>query len=130
MQDTYVTCIYSLQKHYPLIVDKTVMNKLIFDLKKMYEDIKMEYLEALIANITEFDLVRISGQGQKDFGIRGVVLRLLHKLLPKLVREQLSEIAQILSVDGPNECQTWTLEIYKWNYDYITLIAKLLNLKY
>ncbi|CAF1919122.1 unnamed protein product [Rotaria magnacalcarata] len=88
MQDTYVTCIYSLQKHYPLIVDKT------------------------------------------DFGIRGVVLRLLHKLLPKLVREQLSEIAQILSVDGPNECQTWTLEIYKWNYDYITLIAKLLNLKY
>ncbi|CAF1508321.1 unnamed protein product [Rotaria magnacalcarata] len=65
-----------------------------------------------------------------DFGIRGVVLRLLHKLLPKLVREQLSEIAQILSVDGPNECQTWTLEIYKWNYDYITLIAKLLNLKY
>jgi hypothetical protein len=23
MQDTYVTCIYSLQKHYPEIVDKT-----------------------------------------------------------------------------------------------------------
>lgn len=56
----------------------------------------------------------------RDFGIRGVALRLLHKLLPKLTHEQLYEIAQILSVDGPNECQTWTLEIYKWMYDYIT----------
>ncbi|CAF4591812.1 unnamed protein product, partial [Rotaria sp. Silwood2] len=55
-----------------------------------------------------------------DFGIRGVALRLLHKLLPKLTHEQLYEIAQILYVDGPNECQIWTLEIYKWMYDYIT----------
>lgn len=47
-------------------------------------------------------------------------MRLLHKLLPKLTHEQLFEIAQILSVDGPNECQIWTLEIYKWMYDYIT----------
>ncbi|CAF3954791.1 unnamed protein product, partial [Rotaria sp. Silwood1] len=49
-----------------------------------------------------------------DFGIRGVALRLLFKLLPKLTHEQLYEIAQILYVDGPNECQIWTLEIYKW----------------
>ncbi|CAF4380418.1 unnamed protein product, partial [Rotaria sordida] len=34
IQDTYITCIYSLQKHYPEIVDKAVMNKLMFDLKK------------------------------------------------------------------------------------------------
>ena len=56
----------------------------------------------------------------RDFGIRAVALRLLHKLLPKLTHEELFEIAQILSVDGPNECQIWTLEIYKWMYDYIT----------
>jgi len=56
----------------------------------------------------------------RDFSIRSVALRLLHKLLPKLTHEQLYEIAQILSVDGPNECQYWTLEIYKWMYDYIT----------
>jgi hypothetical protein len=56
----------------------------------------------------------------RDFGIRGVALRLLYKLLPKLTHEQLYEIAQILSVDGPNECQIWTLEISKWMYDYIT----------
>ncbi|CAF4747467.1 unnamed protein product, partial [Rotaria sp. Silwood2] len=56
LSDTYVTCIYSIQKHYPLIVDKTVMNKLIFGFKKMYGDIKIESLESLIANITEFDL--------------------------------------------------------------------------
>ncbi len=56
----------------------------------------------------------------RDFGIRGVALRLLHKLLPKLTHKELYEIAQILSVDGPNECQIWTLEIYKWMYDYIT----------
>ncbi|CAF4190573.1 unnamed protein product, partial [Rotaria sordida] len=56
----------------------------------------------------------------EDFSIRSVALRLLHKLLPKLTHEQLFEIAQILSVDGPNECQYWTLEIYKWMYDYIT----------
>ncbi|CAF3429423.1 unnamed protein product, partial [Rotaria sp. Silwood2] len=55
-----------------------------------------------------------------DFGIRGVALRLLHKLLPKLTHEQLYEIAQILYVDCPNEYQMWTLEIYKWMYDYIT----------
>ncbi|CAF4727956.1 unnamed protein product [Rotaria sp. Silwood2] len=42
----------------------------------------------------------------------------MHKLLPKLTREQLFEIAQILSVAGPNECQYWTLEINKWMYDY------------
>ncbi|CAF4269889.1 unnamed protein product, partial [Rotaria sordida] len=35
LSDTYVICIYSVQKNYPLIVDKTVMNKLIFALKKM-----------------------------------------------------------------------------------------------
>ena len=56
----------------------------------------------------------------RDFGIRTVALKLLHKLLPKLTHDQLYEIAQILSVDGPNECQMWTLEIYKWMYDYIT----------
>ena len=37
-----------------------------------------------------------------------------------MTHEQLFEIAQILSIDGPNECQMWTLEIYKWLYDYIT----------
>ena len=31
------------------------MNKLIFGLKKMYGDLKIECLEALIANITEFE---------------------------------------------------------------------------
>ncbi|CAF1382145.1 unnamed protein product [Rotaria sordida] len=126
--DTYVTCIYSIQKHYPLIVDKTVMNKLIFGLKKMYGDIKIECLESLIANITEFDsaYLELRAAGildiliHKDFGIRGVALRLLYKLLPKLTHEQLYEIAQILYVDGPNKCQIWTFEIYKWIYDYIT----------
>ncbi|CAF3651048.1 unnamed protein product [Rotaria socialis] len=128
LSDTYVTCIYSIQKHYPPIVEKTVMNKLIFGLKKMYGDIKIECLESLIANITEFDsaYMELRAAGildiliHKDFGIRGVALRLLHKLLPKLTHEQLYEIAQILFVDGPNECQIWTLEIYKWMYDYIT----------
>ena len=33
----------------------SVMNKLIFGLKKMYGDLKIECLEALIANITEFE---------------------------------------------------------------------------
>jgi DNA-dependent protein kinase catalytic subunit len=56
----------------------------------------------------------------RDFGIRSVALRLLYKLLPQLTHEQLFEIAQNLSVDGPNECQHWTLEICKWMYDYIT----------
>ncbi len=128
LQDTYITCIYSIQKHYPQIVDKTVMNKLIFGLKKMYGDLKIECLETLISNIIEFDsaYLELRAAGildiliHKDFGIRGVALRLLHKLLPKLTHEQLYEIAQILSVDGPNECQIWTLEIYKWMYDYIT----------
>ncbi|CAF4885786.1 unnamed protein product, partial [Rotaria sp. Silwood2] len=46
------------------------------------------------------------------FSILNVALRLLHKLLPKSTREQLFEIAQILSVAGPNECQYWKLEIY------------------
>ena len=55
----------------------------------------------------------------RDFGIRTIALRLFHKLLPKLTPEQLFEIAQNLSVDGPNECQSWTLEICKWMYDYI-----------
>ena len=127
LQDTYVTCIYSIQKHYPSIVDKAVMNKLIFGLKKMYGDLKIECLEALIANITEFDsaYLELRAAGildiliHKDFGIRAVALRLLHKLLPKLTHEQLFDIAQILSIDGPNECQLWTLEIYKWMYDYI-----------
>ncbi|CAF4434445.1 unnamed protein product [Rotaria sp. Silwood2] len=113
IQDTYVTCIYSLQKHYPEIVDKTVMNKLMFGLKKLYGDFKMECLEAMIANITEFDstYLELKAAGildiliHKDFSIRSVALRLLHKLLPKLTHEQLFEIAQILSVDGPNECQ-------------------------
>jgi hypothetical protein len=31
------------------------MNKLMFGLKKMFGDLKMECLEAMIANITEFD---------------------------------------------------------------------------
>ncbi|CAF3998503.1 unnamed protein product [Rotaria magnacalcarata] len=129
--DTYVTCIYSIQKHYSLIVEinvRNVMNKLIFGLKKMYGDIKIECLESLNANITEFDsaYLELRAAGildiliHKDFGIRGVALRLLHKLLPNLRHEQLYEIAQILYVDGPNECQIWTLEIYKWMYDYIT----------
>ncbi|CAF1461279.1 unnamed protein product [Rotaria sordida] len=55
-----------------------------------------------------------------DFRIRGIALHLLHKPLAKLTHEQLYEIAKILYVDGPNECQIWTLEIYKWIYDYIT----------
>ncbi|CAF0848203.1 unnamed protein product, partial [Adineta ricciae] len=128
LQDTYVTCIYSIQKHYPQIVEKPVMNKLLFGLKKMYGDLKIECLEALIGNITEFEsaYLELRAAGildiliHKDFGIRAVALRLLHKLLPNLTHEQLYEIAQVLSVDGPNECQTWTLEIYKWMYDYIT----------
>ncbi|CAF1392236.1 unnamed protein product [Adineta steineri] len=127
-QDTYVTCIYSLQKHYPEIIDKTVMNKLLFGMKKLYGDFKIECLEAMIPNITEFDsaYLELKAAGildiliHKDFSIRGVALRLLHKLLPKLTHDQLFEIAQILSVDGPNECQYWTLEICKWMYDYIT----------
>ncbi|CAF1189299.1 unnamed protein product, partial [Adineta ricciae] len=127
-QDSYVTCIYSLQKHYPEIVDKAVMNKLMFGLKKLYGDFKMECLEAISANITELDsaYLELKAAGildiliHKDFSIRSVALRLLHKLLPKLTHEQLLEVAQVLSVDGPNECQYWTLEIYKWLYDYIT----------
>ncbi|CAF4276870.1 unnamed protein product, partial [Adineta steineri] len=127
-QDTYVTCIYSLQKHYPEIIDKTVMNKLLFGMKKLYGDFKIECLEAMIPNITEFDsaYLELKAAGildiliHKDFSIRGVALRLLHKLLPKLTHDQLFEIAQVLSVDGPNECQYWTLEICKWMYDYIT----------
>ena len=94
----------------------------------MYGDLKIECLEALMANIIEFDSayleLRVAGildiLIHKDFGIRAVSLRLFHKLLPKLTHEQLFEIAQILSIDGPNECQLWTLEIYKWMYDYIT----------
>jgi DNA-dependent protein kinase catalytic subunit len=128
IQDTYVTCIYSLQKHYSDIIDKTVMNKLMFGLKKLYGDFKMECLESMIPNIIEFDsaYLELKAAGildiliHKDFSIRSVALRLLHKLLPKLIHEQLFEIAQILSIDGPNECQYWTLEIYKWMYDYIT----------
>jgi len=71
-QDTYVTCIYSLQKHYPEIVDKryenfllkkqfsfcfisSIMNKLMFGLKKLYGDFKMECLEAMVPNITQLD---------------------------------------------------------------------------
>ncbi|CAF1586101.1 unnamed protein product, partial [Adineta steineri] len=55
LQDAYVSCIYSIQKHYPQIVEKSVMNKLIFGMRKMHGDSKIECLEALIANITEFD---------------------------------------------------------------------------
>ena len=116
LQDTYVTCINSIQKHYPLMIDKTVMNKFILGLKKMYGDLKIECLQSLIANITEFDCVYLELRTagildiliHKDFGIRTVALRLLHKLLPKLTHKQLFEIAQILSIDGPNECQLWT----------------------
>lgn len=39
--------------------------------------------------------------------------------MPKLTHEQLFEITQILSIDGPHDSQLWTLEIYKWLYDYI-----------
>ncbi|CAF1084077.1 unnamed protein product [Rotaria sordida] len=73
LQDTYVTCIYSLQKHYPEIVDKTVMNKLMFGLKKLYGDFKMECLESMIANITEFDYVYLE---LKAVGILDI---LIHK---------------------------------------------------
>ncbi|CAF1539146.1 unnamed protein product, partial [Adineta steineri] len=94
----------------------------------MHGDSKIECLEALIANITEFDsaYLELRAAGvldiliHTDFGIRGVALRLLYKILPNSTHEQLYEIARILSVDGPNECQIWTLEIYKWMYDYIT----------
>ncbi|CAF1316968.1 unnamed protein product [Adineta steineri] len=128
LQDAYVSCIYSIQKHYPQIVEKSVMNKLIFGMRKMHGDSKIECLEALIANITEFDsaYLELRAAGvldiliHTDFGIRGVALRLLYKILPNSTHEQLYEIARILSVDGPNECQIWTLEIYKWMYDYIT----------
>ncbi|CAF4661749.1 unnamed protein product, partial [Rotaria sp. Silwood2] len=72
-----------------------------FGLKKLYGDFKMEYLEAMIANITEFDstYLELKAAGildiliHKDFSIRSVALRLLHKLLPKLTHEQLFEIA-------------------------------------
>ena len=128
LTDTYVSCIYSVQKHYPQIVDKSIMNKLVFSLKKMYGDLKIECLESLIPNIAEFEsaYLELRAAGildiliHKDFGIRCVALRLLFKLLSKLTHEQLYEIAQILSIDGPNECLIWTLEIYKWMYDYIT----------
>ncbi|CAF3463701.1 unnamed protein product [Rotaria sp. Silwood2] len=83
----------------------------------------MECLEALITNITELDsaYLEVKAAGILDIlihNILSVALRLMHKLLPKLTREQLFEIAQILSVAGPNECQYWTLEINKWMYDY------------
>ena len=45
---------------------------------------------------------------------------MLYKLLPKLTNDELKEIAQVLSVEGPTDCQYWTLEICKYLYDYIT----------
>ncbi|CAF2644461.1 unnamed protein product [Rotaria sp. Silwood2] len=95
-----------------------------------YKNIILKLLikQAMIPNITKFDFIYLELKAaeildiiiHKDFSIRSVALRLLHKLLPKLTHEQLFEIAQTLPVDGPNECQHWTLEIYKWMYDYIT----------
>ena len=126
--DTYVTCVYSIQKHYPDIVDRTVMNKLIFGLKKFYGDLKMECLQAMMANIQQFELIYVELRAaglldilqHKDFAIRTIALKLIYQLLSTLTMEQLNEIGHNLAIDGPTECQYWTLEINKWIYDRLT----------
>jgi hypothetical protein len=50
-----------------------VMNKLIFGLKKMYGDIKIECLEALNANIIEFDSAYL------ELRAAGILDILIHK---------------------------------------------------
>jgi len=49
------------------------MNKLIFGLKKLYGDFKMECLEALIPNITEFDSAYL------ELKAAGILDILIHK---------------------------------------------------
>jgi hypothetical protein len=49
------------------------MNKLIFGLKKMYGDLKIECLEALIANIIEFDSAYL------ELRAAGILDILIHK---------------------------------------------------
>ncbi|CAF2644376.1 unnamed protein product [Rotaria sp. Silwood2] len=73
MQVTYVTCIYSLEKHYPDIVDKTMMNTLMFSLKKLYGDFKMKCLQSMIPNRTEFDSAYLKLKTAEMFDI------LIHK---------------------------------------------------
>jgi DNA-dependent protein kinase catalytic subunit len=64
----------------------------------------------------------------RDFSIRSVALRLVYRLLPTLNVEHLFEISQILSIDGPTACQHWTLEIYKWMYEFLTSSSTSTNL--
>lgn len=49
------------------------MNKLMFGLRKMYGDLKIECLEALIANITEFDSAYL------ELRAAGILEILIHK---------------------------------------------------
>ena len=49
------------------------MNKLIFGLRKMYGDLKMECLEALMANITELDSAYL------ELRAAGILDILIHK---------------------------------------------------
>jgi hypothetical protein len=51
----------------------SVMNKLIFGMKKMYGDLKIECLESLIANITEFD------SAYMELRAAGILDILIHK---------------------------------------------------
>ncbi len=51
----------------------SVMNKLLFSLKKLYGDFKMECLEAMIANITEFDSAYL------ELKAAGILDILIHK---------------------------------------------------
>ncbi|CAF0948619.1 unnamed protein product, partial [Didymodactylos carnosus] len=126
-QDRIITCLYSIQKHYPDIIDNRYMNQLMFALKRLHGDLKMECLEAMEAGIADFEHAykELKTRGildiiaHKDFGIRVVALRLLYKLLPKLNVDQMYEVGLVISIDGPNECQNWALEIYKWMYDYL-----------
>jgi hypothetical protein len=51
----------------------SVMNRLMFGLKKLYGDFKMECLEAMIANITEFDSAYL------ELKAAGILDILIHK---------------------------------------------------
>lgn len=62
-----------MQLNNELMVDSRVMNKLIFGLRKMYGDLKIECLESLIPNITEFDLAYM------ELRAAGILDILIHK---------------------------------------------------
>ena len=56
-----------------MMIDSRVMNKLVFGLKKMYGDLKIECLESLIPNITEFD------SAYMELRAAGILDILIHK---------------------------------------------------